>query len=75
MKALLVDGEVDRVRRLQRDPPATWARTAWGVHTEGGEKLLQEFARVECPNCGETGNWARGRFACSDCELVKRMVG
>jgi hypothetical protein len=74
-EALPVDGQVDRIIRLQRDPPVEWERTAWGTDTIDGETVLVETVVVPCPSCGEGAYWASGRVACAHCETRQRMVG
>ena len=73
--ALAVDGHVDRIRRLQRDPPQQYDRTAWSVDDKDGETVLIETAVVSCPDCGERAYWAAGVAACSDCEQRHRLIG
>jgi len=74
--AIPVDGTVDRVRRLKRDPPVEWDRTAWGIETiEDGDTLLVEAVIVDCPDCGELAFWAGGFVDCRDCETRQRLVG
>jgi len=74
--ALLVEGEVDEIRRLHRDAPtAEQHGTAWSVDDIDGEKVLLECAVIDCPDCGERAYWARGIAACRHCETQHRLIG
>ncbi|WP_436910309.1 hypothetical protein [Halosimplex marinum] len=75
--ALPVDGTVDRVRRLRRDPPVKYDRTAWGVDEIDGEMVLVETAVIDCPDpeCDGRAFWADGVAACGSCETRQRLIG
>ena len=75
MNALGVDGEVDEIHRLHRDPPAEVDKTAWAVVERDGQTVLMETAVVDCPTCGERAYWKRGVAACSHCQERRRLVG
>lgn len=73
--ALTIEGRVDRIERLHRDPPVTSERTAWGVDRIDGELVLIESAVISCPDCGQKSLWARGVAACPHCQQSHRLVG
>jgi hypothetical protein len=73
--ALGVQGVVDSIERLHRDPPAEYDTTAWSVMQKDGEKVLIECAVVSCPACGERAYWKAGVAACSHCQERRRLVG
>lgn len=74
--ALAVDGHVDRIRRLQRDPPKEYDKTAWSVDGGEDETVLIETAIIQCPDCGkENAYWAAGVYACGNCENRQRLIG
>lgn len=73
--AVPVNGKVDRVRWLRRDPPAEFDRTAWGIEEIDGDTVLVETALISCPDCGELAFWAAGYADCRECENRQRLVG
>ena len=75
MNALGVDGEVEAVHRLHRDPPAEYDKTAWAVVDRDGQKTLIECAIVDCPTCGERAYWKAGVAACDYCQEKRRLIG
>jgi len=70
-----MEGRVDRIERLHRDPPEQWDRTAWGIDRIDGDTVLVEVALVACPECGSWACWRQGVMGCGNCETRKRMVG
>jgi len=74
-RALAVEGEVDDIRRLHRDPPQDYDMTAWSVQEMDGETVLIETAVIECPDCEQRAYWASGVVACSHCQQRQRLIG
>lgn len=73
--ALVVDGEVDRIVRLHRDPPVASDKTAWATVRRHGDRILAEHAVVDCPDCGGRSFWKAGLVGCPNCEESKRLIG
>ncbi len=74
-QALQIDGTVDEIRRLQREPPSQYDKTAWAIDDVDGVTLLIECAVIPCPSCGEAAFWNGGYVACADCRTRQRLVG
>ena len=73
--ALGVQGRIDTINRLQRDPPQQYDMTAWTAMKRDGETVLVECAVIECPTCEGRAYWKQGVAACNECQERRRLVG